>query len=147
MLYLIIPSLSINVLSKNLSSKLNYLTKYHSCKKKNLSLSKCLTQKNVLSQKYPQPQKEPCGILQKNFQKKNHKKKFQKKIEERLPRFSRSQIGEGGYGLIHLRNGRYAPIHLHRHGDRHIDRHGDRERRAETEKFILFAYCLEFVGL
>ena len=26
-----------------------------------------------------------------------------------------------------MRNGRYAPIHLHRHGDRHGDRHKDRE--------------------
>ena len=53
-----------------------------------------LNSKNTLSQKYPQPQKEPCG--KKNlveFCKKNFKKKFkknQKKIEERLPRFSRS---------------------------------------------------------
>ena len=36
--------------------------------------------------------KEPREILQK----KNFKKNFQKKIEERLPRFSRSQIGGGG---------------------------------------------------
>lgn len=32
------------------------------------------------------------------FCEKNFKKKIQKKIEERLPRFSRSQIGGGGGG-------------------------------------------------
>ena len=62
-----------------------------------------LNSKNALSQKYPQPQKEPCEILQKKnpkkISKKSPEKKFQKKIEERLPRFSRSQIGGGGYGL------------------------------------------------
>ena len=38
--------------------------------------------------------KEPREILQKKIS----KKKFKKKIEERLPRFSRSQIG-GGIGI------------------------------------------------
>lgn len=42
--------------------------------------------------------KEPCQILQKKFQKKSTKKNFKKKIEERLPRFSRSQIKGGGIG-------------------------------------------------
>ena len=79
MLYLIIPYLSINALSKNLSSKLNYLTKYHSCKKKEYSSIKMLNSKNALSQKYPQPQKEPCGILQKKISKKNFPKKISKK--------------------------------------------------------------------
>ena len=45
-----------------------------------------------------------------------------------------------------MRNGRYAPIHLHRHGDRHKDRHKDREQRAETERFNLFAYLSGLVG-
>ena len=96
MLYLIIPYLSINALSKNLSSKLNYLTKYHSCRKKNLSLSKCLTQKmhslkNTHNHKKSLVgKKEPCEILQKKFKKNFPKKNFKKKIEERLPRFSRS---------------------------------------------------------
>ena len=84
---------------KNLSSKLNYLTKYHSCKKKNLSLSKCLTQKMHSLKNTHNHKKEPCEILQKKIskkisqknQKKSSEKKFQKKIEERLPRFSRPQ--------------------------------------------------------
>ena len=89
-----------------------------------------LNSKNALSQKYTQPQKRTLWNSAKKIQKKFTKKKFQKKspeknqkkIEERLPNFSRSQIGEGGYRLIHLRNGRYAPIHLHRHRDRRKDR-------------------------
>ena len=107
MLYLIIPSLSINALSKNLSSKLNYLTKYHSCKKKNLSLSKFSTQKMHSIKNTHNHKKNLVKFCKKKFQKKIFKKmpkkfpqkKFQKKIEERLPRFSRSQIGGGGRGL------------------------------------------------
>ena len=38
--------------------------------------------KNALSQKYPQPQKEPCGILQKKIPKKKSQKKFQKKLKK-----------------------------------------------------------------
>ena len=69
---------------KNLSSKLNYLTKYHSCKKKNLSLSKCLTQKKCTLSKIPTTtKKEPCEILQKKFPKKI-KKIFQKKIQKKI---------------------------------------------------------------
>ena len=36
---------------------------------------------------------------------------------------------------------------IDRHGDRHKDRHKDREQRVGTEKYILLAYYLEFVGL
>ena len=67
---------------KKLSSKLNYLTKYHSCKKKESFSIKMLNSKNVLSQKYPQPQKEPCRILQKNFKKKITKKNSKKKLKK-----------------------------------------------------------------
>ena len=130
---------------KNLSSKLNYLTKYHSCRKKNLSLPKCLTQKMYSLKNTHNHKKEPCGILQKNSKKKFPKKNFKKKIEERLPRFSRSQIGEGGYGLIHLRNGRYALIHLHRQKNRHIDRHRDmkqREGKGKIHPICLFVWVV-----
>ena len=41
-----------------------------------------LNSKNALSQKYPQPQKEPCGILQKKIQKKITKKKFKQKLKK-----------------------------------------------------------------
>ena len=84
MLYLIIPYLSINALSKNLSSKLNYLTKYHSCKKKNLSLSKCLTQKMYSLKNTHNHKKEPCEILQKKIFKKKFKKIFRKKFQKKL---------------------------------------------------------------
>ena len=55
-----------------------------------------LNSKNTLSQKYPQPQKK--NLVEKRTlwnsakkkSKKNFPKKIQKKIEERLPRFSRS---------------------------------------------------------
>ena len=47
-----------------------------------------------------QKPKNLVEILQKKIQKKIFQKKFKKKIEERLPRFSRSQIGEGGEGLV-----------------------------------------------
>ena len=72
---------------KKLSSKLNYLTKYHSHKKESFS-TKMLNSKNALSQKYPQQQKEPCGkknlveFCKKKFQKKISQKKFQKKLKK-----------------------------------------------------------------
>ena len=73
-------SLSLNKCSikKNLSSKLNYLTKYHSCKKKNLSLSKCLTQKKRTLSKIPTTTKKNLV--------KFCKKKFKKKIKKNLPK-------------------------------------------------------------
>ena len=79
MLYLIIPSLSINALSKNLSSKLNYLTKYHSCKKKNLSLSKCLTQKMYSLKNTHNHKKNLVKCCKKKFKKKISQKKISKK--------------------------------------------------------------------
>ena len=59
-------------------------------------MSKCLTQKMHSLKNTHNHKKEPREIMQK----KNFKKKFQKKIEERLPRFSRSQIGGGGYTCV-----------------------------------------------
>ena len=47
-----------------------------------------LNPKNVLSQKYPQPQKEPCGkknlvkFCKKKFKKKISQKKFKKKLKK-----------------------------------------------------------------
>ena len=48
-----------------------------------------LNPKNVLSQKYPQPQKEPCEkkknlvkFCKKKFQKKSPKKNFKKKLKK-----------------------------------------------------------------
>ena len=52
-----------------------------------------------------------------------------------------------------MRNGHYAPIHLHRHGDRHIDRHKDREigsgeqKRKNSSYLPICLGCLEFVSL
>ena len=67
---------------------------------KNLPMSKCLTQKKHSLKNNHNHKKEPREILQKKISKKSQKKNFQKKIEERLPRFSRSQIGGGvGVGL------------------------------------------------
>lgn len=76
--------------------------------KKEYFSTKMLNSKNALSQKYTQPQKRTFEILQKKIPKKKIKKnskkispkKIQKKIEERLPRFSRSQIG--GVEGVHI---------------------------------------------
>ena len=45
-----------------------------------------------------------------------------------------------------MRNGRYAPIHLHRHGDRHKDRHKDREIWRWREAIHPDAYLSGLVG-
>ena len=79
MLYLIIPYLSINALSKNLSSKLNYLTKYHSCKKKESFSTKMLNSKKCTLSKIPTTKKRALW----NSAKKNSKKKSQKKISKK----------------------------------------------------------------
>ena len=88
-----------------------------------------LNSKNALSQKYPQPQKKNLvKFCKKKFQKKFSKKKS-KKIEERLPRFSSSQIGGGGVGTY--TNGMVVAYlygcagwarNRHRIGDREIGR-------------------------
>ena len=67
---------------KNISSKLNYLTKYHSCKKKNLSLSKCLTQKMYSLKNTHNHKKSLVEFCKKNFQKKIIKKNFKKKLKK-----------------------------------------------------------------
>ena len=92
--------------------------------KKEYSSIKMLNSKNALSQKYPQPQKEPCGIQQKKIPKKIFPKKIQKKIEERLPRFSRSQIGGGGEGTYTDTMVVACLYGYNRHGDRHKDMGG-----------------------
>lgn len=65
---------------------MNYLTKYHSCKKKESFSIKMLNSKNALSQKYPQPQKKNLvKFCKKKFQKKiqkNSQKKFKKKLKK-----------------------------------------------------------------
>ena len=108
-----------------------------------------LNSKNALSQKYPQPQKEPCEkknlveFCKKKFKKKFPEKKIQKKIEERLPRFSRSLIGGGRVGCIYRRNGRCVFIRLHRHGDRHKDRETEsRERKRKDTSYLPIVWSL-----
>ena len=48
-----------------------------------------------------------------------------------------------------MRNGHYAPIHLHRHGDRYIDRHKDREigdmEIRDRQKMMMPHHCLELI--
>ena len=83
--------------------------------------------------KEPCGKKEPCEILQKKSKKKFPKKKS-KKIEERLPRFSRSPIGGGGYGLY---RSVMVVTYLYGHIDKQtdgIDRHGDRHKDREAQR-------------
>ena len=73
---------------------MHYLKNTHNHKLKNLP------QKTTTTRKNPPQQKNLVEVCKKNSKKKFPQKNFKKKIEERLPRFSRSQIGGGGgYGL------------------------------------------------
>ena len=58
-----------------------------------------LNPKNVLSQKYPQPQKEPCEILQKKIPKKKFPKKISKKNWRKATKIFTllNRGGEGAY--------------------------------------------------
>ena len=96
-------------------------------KKKNLSLSKCLTQKMHSLKNTHNHKKEPCEILQKKISKKKFKKKLKKGYQD-------FHAPKSGGGQVYLRNGRYVLIRLYRDGDRQTGRRaqiGTQIRRCE----------------
>ena len=120
---------------------MNYLTKYHSCKKKNLSLPKCLTQK-MYSLKNNHNHKK--NLVKKrtlwNSAKKNSKKKFPKKISKKKLKkgyqdFHAPKQGRGGqclYKCVMVIASVYGYIDKQTDG---IDRHGDRHKDRETGRY------------
>lgn len=92
-----------------------------------------LNSKNALSQKYPQPQKRTLWNSAKKIPKKNFPKKNSKKIEERLPRFSRSQIGGGEEGA-HIPTKWSLRSYTLAQASREMQRYGDIGRRAKGRK-------------
>ena len=96
MLYLKILFYQINALSKNLSSKLNYLTKHHSRKKKESFSIKMLNSKNALYSKIPTTTKKNLV----KFCKKNPKKKF-KKMPKKFPQKKIQKKLKKGYQDFH----------------------------------------------